>query len=130
MADVANKHGFLQKEIAFNQSLVESLETLRGHRESLNVAERALASDDIISAVERFRQAEDELGKIKNLQGTEALNLLRIRTSELRRAVEDKVGTYWDECIHFDTDEKRLSIRQGPQGSYAFLASWDVSTDI
>ena len=123
--DVNTKYIFLQNELAFNRTLAQTCRALQEVKDTINDLEETLGSADYPSAVRILSKIEAELDELKWLDGTAVLNIIRERTSELRKATSSEMEKRWNEYIMVDIQQRRICIKASLHGLLGISHSGD-----
>ncbi len=110
--DIASKYDLLRSEIAFNEALIDNLDHLLHLKHALDHAEETMVSEEVGPTAAMLVEVEARIASVKDLEGTAVIGLLRARTTELRRALIERLEKWWDESIKCDCKRKRLQIEK------------------
>lgn len=115
--DAHNKHGLLEKEVAFNASLVETLDRIKTTCGILDQAQDAIVRGDIKTALSKQQEIDRVIVDLAPVENTRAYALLYNRARDLRTALVDSTTTYAKALIDVDVTSHTVTIISEPQGT-------------
>lgn len=116
--DATNKRRLLKDEVAFSESLVESLETINDVKERLDQAQNSLRQGRVLAVVDTLGDMEQSLGSLAQLHATMIMKLVVSRLAELRQAAVENVENCWHNIVVVTPDQQKITIRsEAPSAS-------------
>jgi protein transport protein DSL1/ZW10 len=105
--DAVSKVRLLRTEVAFNEGLVATLETISRVRDTVAKAAQELEADEIETAVEKVLKTQDEL---KAFPGSQSTRLLGDEVAALRNALIARLHALSSQLIHVDREESTITV--------------------
>ncbi|KAG9559003.1 hypothetical protein KCU79_g8555, partial [Aureobasidium melanogenum] len=109
--DAGNKVRLLEKEVAFNESLVTTLELIRSSCRILDDADQAYVNNDLRTALGHLKRCDESIAALSAVQDTRAVGLLQTRSSRFKANFLDKTTTLAQSLIQCDTDSRSFTIK-------------------
>ncbi len=107
--DATSKVGLLNGELAFNNSLGATLESLQAIQRTLELIQRAILDGRLREAVDLIGQVEEELNSIPVPRSTRVAGVLGAKISDLRNETVERLTDCWK--AHVCVDAVRSSIK-------------------
>lgn len=124
-ADCANKAGLLEKEVAFNTSLVETLGQIRAINVALNDCQDALLRNDLLSSLDLVKRTDADISNLAVVQNTRAYHILKTRLQDLRDGLAQRTTEEARKLVDVHVSEHRIIIA-GKQSGMKFNMFWST----
>ncbi|KAI9821557.1 MAG: ribosome biogenesis protein ytm1 [Thelocarpon impressellum] len=109
--DSAGKKRLLQDEVAFNETLVGTLEVIQAISAGLDSAQEAAVENKMLEAIEMLDVSDARLGQLSNFDNTRPVKLIRQRSADLHRAVDERLDEFWDALMVVNRPEQRITLK-------------------
>ncbi|GAB7357781.1 hypothetical protein MBLNU459_g0429t1 [Dothideomycetes sp. NU459] len=113
--EASNKAGLLEKEVAFNSSLVETLERIRTACAILSQAQDAVVHGDIRAALSRQDEANQVIADLVTVENTRAYTLLCSRSRDLKAALAERTLAYARSLVSISVVDHQVTISMQSQ---------------
>lgn len=109
--DAGNKVSLLEKEVAFNESLATTLESIRSTCRILDNADQAYVNNDLRTALDHTKQCDKSIAALSAVQDTRAVGLLQTRSSRFKANFLDRTTALAQSLIQCDIDSRSVTIK-------------------
>ncbi|KAF2142159.1 uncharacterized protein K452DRAFT_287375 [Aplosporella prunicola CBS 121167] len=110
--DASSKFALLQNELAFNETLADTVGRIKDIAAVLDEAQDAAAQNHITEALDKMGQADEAMSHLGPFQDTAVAGILRKRSTQLRAELVDKAMGFWNTLLEVDVAEKRVTIKK------------------
>lgn len=110
--DAGSKTKLLQKEVAFNETLVETLERLKQANAVLDEAQEEAIHGRLKPSMVQIQEADSAIEGLGDVENTRAFGLLKARSAEVKTSIAQTATKHWNALITVNTPEKRIIIRK------------------
>ena len=124
--DAANQSQLLRTETRFHSKLYETLQGIQGLRNILSEAKEATANGHTSMAFDLIKKLEDASQSASAVSGTSALDLVRQRTTDLRKALLDQIRLLMGRMINVNTNEHTILVKH----SVATSSGHEISSTV
>lgn len=90
--EAANKAGLLEKEVTFNETLVDILGQIRKTKITLEDCQNALVKGDLPRALATIRQVDNFIPTLAAVENTRAFDIIRKRNEGLKAALAEQAA--------------------------------------
>lgn len=108
--DAGNKVKLLQEEVAYTQSVADTLEQLQICSGLLDNAKGALVEKDISLAAEKLGQANAGIKQLDQYQNSRFAGILQKRASQIKEELTARVWTEWNLLIQVHASDRKITI--------------------
>ena len=113
--DAAQKVELLHSEVEFSQSIIETLEKIRGLRQVLERGQRAVQLESLGEAVDLLLIAERDLKTLPASQITKVAGLLSASVTGFRHDLVEQLTRCWKDFFQTDLTTATFSVRHRTQ---------------
>ena len=113
--DAARKIELLQTEVAFNGSLVSTLQNIQAVRELLESAQSAGLGGNLLESVSLIGQAQVKLDQLEGCGNTTLVDLIRVKIADIRNTTAKTLTESWNNLVHVNVEESSITINQEDQ---------------
>ena len=110
--DAAAKVSFLHSEIAYNESLVHTVEQLKDISALLQSAQNAAVHNHTLHALERLEDADGAFTRLGPFQNTRVVGLLKARADQLKAAIVENVTQIWGSLVTVNMADRKVTLRK------------------
>ena len=110
--DAASKVSLLHTEIAYNESLVQTVEQLRDISTLLDSAQNAAVNGHILHAISTLEDADDAFKRLGPFMTTRVVGVLRNKQEQLKKALIETIIESWSGLISVDRASHKISLHQ------------------
>ncbi|GKZ31701.1 hypothetical protein AbraIFM66950_000432 [Aspergillus brasiliensis] len=108
--DASAKVGLIETEIAFNQAVTSALTEVQKLCEQLYDGQAALGEGRTMAAIDILESTEHTVKQSSHFTNTNVLHILLENAAGLRKDVMEAVRNRWNEQLHIDKTEGKLTI--------------------
>lgn len=108
--DAGNKVKLLQEEVAYTQSVADTLEQLQICSGLLDNAKDALFEKDVPLAAEKLDQANGGIKQLDQYQNSRFAGILQKRASKIKEELTARVWTEWNLLVQIHASDRRITI--------------------
>ena len=108
--DASNKVALLQKEVAFNESLVASLKAIRSFQDQVRETRQHLGNGRDFEAADQYLQAEHQLAQIEATSHSRVSSILRSQCGEVQQEVKDAIRRQWLAYLKISAQEGTVEL--------------------
>ncbi|ENI05989.1 hypothetical protein COCC4DRAFT_167680 [Bipolaris maydis ATCC 48331] len=124
--DAASKVSLLHTEIAYNESLVQTVEQLRDISTLLDSAQNAAVNGHVLHAISTLEDADDAFKRLGPFMTTRVVGVLRNKQEQLKKALVETVIDSWNGLISVDSAMHKISLHQSIEQE----AKVDINTTV
>ncbi|GAB7359319.1 hypothetical protein MBLNU230_g5970t1 [Neophaeotheca triangularis] len=110
--DAGSKAALLEKEVAFNDSLVGTLEHLRSANAMLDGVQEKASAGQVAQALRKLEEANSVVEGLGGLGDSRAYGLLKARSSELKSSIAETANDYWNLLVAVNIKDHCVVIRE------------------
>ncbi|PYH73840.1 uncharacterized protein BO88DRAFT_380631 [Aspergillus vadensis CBS 113365] len=108
--DASAKVGLIETEIAFNQAVTSALTEVQKLCKQLDGGRAALGEGRTMAAIDILESTEHAVKRSSHFTNTNVLHILLENAAGLRKDIMDAVRNRWNEQLHIDKTEGKLTI--------------------
>ena len=108
--DATAKVGLLEKEVAFNGSLIAILDNIRSTSTTLTEAKDDVVGSKIITALDRIESADAAIGRLERVTSTRAYELLRRRLGSLKTSLHEETVALSNQLVHMNGERSNIAV--------------------
>ncbi|KAL1304972.1 hypothetical protein AAFC00_003878 [Neodothiora populina] len=128
--EAGNKAGLLEKEVAYNEELVNTLSKIRSLRSTLDECQDAMINNDLASALAAIKQVDSVLPELAAVDHTRAYDLLQIRIQKIKSALADQATQGLRETIKTNTADHSVNVVEVEHRTHDIEAAVNVLTTL
>ena len=108
--DASNKVALLQKEVAFNESLVASLKAIRSFQDQVRETRQHLGNGRDLEATDQYLQVEHQLAQIEAISHSRVSSILRSQCGEVQQEIKDAIRRQWLAHLNINAQEGTVEL--------------------
>ena len=112
VTDAVGKIDLLNGELAFNESLVGTLERLQTLGQILDLTQRAIIDGRPLEAVKLLEDVSTRLPSSATLGGARVADVLGAKVADFRKETTEKLTEYWNDYLRVEETSSAISIHQ------------------
>ena len=115
VSDASSKVDLLKGEVAFNETLVKTLEQIQRIHQLLYSVQEAALQDRLVDAIVWLERAQKEIGLLRTFNDTRIAAILKGKAAELSKAITETIEECWNGLIQTDRLAQRVTIKHETQ---------------
>jgi len=108
--DAMAKVGLLEKEVAFNGSLIAILDDIRSTSTVLNDAKDDVVGSKIVTALDRTRTADAAIDRLERVTSTRAYELLRRRLGAVKASLQEETVALSNRLVQVNGEGLTIAV--------------------
>ena len=124
--DATSKVRLLDGELAFNESLGQTLERVQAIQRTLDLIQETLQAGKLLEAVDFLRQVEDGLGSVPVPRGTRVAGVLGTKVADLRNDIVEQLIDCWKAYVCVDSTRFSVKISSSLNGRSPAVSTSDL----
>jgi len=113
--DAASKVALLKGEVAFNDSLADTLKKIQAVKYVVDSAQAAVLSGQLLESVALLNTAQDQLQQLPRCENARLVDLISAKITELRENTAKTLTESWNALVRIDPMDSIATVKSEVQ---------------
>ena len=114
--DASGKIKLLKGEVAFNDSLLSTLQGIQTLKQNVDAAQEALLGARLLEAISLLKDSKSQLSNLQRRHASRAVDLISTKITGLENDVANTLTESWSSLILVDLSGPSLTVNEEIQG--------------
>ena len=119
--DAASKVGLLKEEVAFNDSLLSTLQEIQALKQNVDAAQEFVLGARFLEAISLLKQSKMQLHNLRQRHASRAVDLIGVKVKDLESNVAETLTEAWTSLILVDLSDPSITIKQSTEGKHFYV---------